>query len=370
MKLHLVNGFLGSGKTTAIIAATRRYLQQGKKVAIITNDKGHYQVDNAFFQSAHIPTAQVAGGCFRCSFNEFKEQISSFFHFIHPDILFAESVGSCVDLVNTVFPPLQALPDLQIEGSTFTVYTDIRLFRRWLYEEPLPFSDSIVYTYARQIDETQFLILNKMDLLSPDTCRSICNEANRRFPDKRIVLQNSLRDDEELPWFEYLHNSNQATALSDFQVDYTQYMDAERKMTWFDQIYTIHSAEIGIIRRSVAAVIASLLQALRSQRIPVAHIKFFISDSSEMVKLGFTAMDLMLGNLKENWQNEVPQNLSSPTKMIINARVEMKSQLFKDVVDQSIQHASITEGVKIIPLGGSLYHPEVLPSPRRPSAAS
>lgn len=364
MRLHLVNGFLGSGKTTAIIGAARRYVQQGKTVAIVTNDKGRYQVDAAFFQTAKIPTAQVAGGCFRCSFDEFKEQIAHLSHAAHPDILFAESVGSCVDLVNTVFPPLQSLPDLQIDASTFTVFTDIRLFRRWLYGEPMPFSDSIVYTFGKQIDETQMLVLNKIDLLPLDVCHSVFEEARRRFPEKRVVLQNSLLVQEELSWFAYLNESDQAPTHSNFQVDYTQYMDAEKKMAWYDQVFTIQPGGTGNIRQGVVGVIANLLQALHSQMTPVAHLKFLISDSREMIKLSFTAMDLTAGNLKADWWNQVPQNLSDPTKMIINARVEMKSHLFKDVVDQAIQHASISEGVKIIPLGGSLYHPEVLPSTR------
>ncbi|NCB09923.1 MAG: cobalamin biosynthesis protein P47K, partial [Bacteroidia bacterium] len=75
MELHLINGFLGSGKTTAIISATKALLQRGKSVGVVTNDKGRFQVDSAFFQGQHIPTKQVAGGCFRCSFNEFEEKI-------------------------------------------------------------------------------------------------------------------------------------------------------------------------------------------------------------------------------------------------------------------------------------------------------
>ena len=76
MKLHIINGFLGSGKTTAIITATKSLIQLGKTVGIVTNDKGQFQVDTAFFQSSHIPTRQVTGGCFRCSFSEFEEKMT------------------------------------------------------------------------------------------------------------------------------------------------------------------------------------------------------------------------------------------------------------------------------------------------------
>lgn len=364
MKLHLVNGFLGSGKTTAIISATRRFVQQGKKVAIITNDKGRYQVDTAFFQAAHIPTSQIGGGCFRCSFDEFAQKIAHLSCTAHPDILFAESVGSCVDLVNTVFPPLQALPGLQLDSSTFSVFTDIRLFRRWMNGDPLPFSDSIVYTFEKQIDETQVLVLNKMDLLPLDVCRAICEQANRRFPEKRVFLQNSLPDQEDLPWFKYLNECDQSPppSLSDFRVDYAQYMDAERKMVWYDQMFTIQPIENANSRQGVMAVIANLLQDLSSQMLHLAHLKFFISDSQEMVKLSFTAVDLIQGSLKDAWQNEIPQNLCGPAKMIINARGEIQSQCFKEMVNQAIQRASISEEVKIIALGGSLYYPEVLQS--------
>ncbi len=40
MKLHLLSGFLGSGKTTAIQNATGYLLQKGVKVGAITNDQG------------------------------------------------------------------------------------------------------------------------------------------------------------------------------------------------------------------------------------------------------------------------------------------------------------------------------------------
>ena len=80
MELHLINGFLGSGKTTAIITATKSLIQLGKTVGIVTNDKGQFQVNTDFFESSRIPTRQVTGGCFRCSFDEFEERIKPAFN--------------------------------------------------------------------------------------------------------------------------------------------------------------------------------------------------------------------------------------------------------------------------------------------------
>ena len=141
MKLHLVNGFLGAGKTTAIIAGTRYYLQQGQKVGIVTNDKGHHLVDTAFFQGERIPAAELPGGCFRCNFDQFSQLIAALSASASPDVIFAESVGSCVDLVNTVFSPLQSVPGLDLDLITYTVFAEIHLFARWIHDQELPFSD-------------------------------------------------------------------------------------------------------------------------------------------------------------------------------------------------------------------------------------
>lgn len=45
MKLVLIGGFLGSGKTTAIVNASAQLIRDAKKVAVITNDQGDQQVD-------------------------------------------------------------------------------------------------------------------------------------------------------------------------------------------------------------------------------------------------------------------------------------------------------------------------------------
>jgi len=52
MKLHLLSGFLGSGKTTAIGQACNILIQQGARIGVITNDQGIKLVDSNFFKNA------------------------------------------------------------------------------------------------------------------------------------------------------------------------------------------------------------------------------------------------------------------------------------------------------------------------------
>lgn len=64
MKVHLLSGFLGSGKTTAIQNACNILKQQDIKTAVISNDQGIKLVDNSFFNSLNIPDRQVINGAF------------------------------------------------------------------------------------------------------------------------------------------------------------------------------------------------------------------------------------------------------------------------------------------------------------------
>jgi len=98
MHLHIVGGFLGSGKTTAIIGAAKLLMAQGKRVGVVTNDQGKYLVDTAFFTRADVPTVEVTGGCFCCHYDDLDARLAQLQQMAQPDVIFAESVGSCADI--------------------------------------------------------------------------------------------------------------------------------------------------------------------------------------------------------------------------------------------------------------------------------
>lgn len=50
MNLNVIGGFLGSGKTTAIINALKTLPSESRRVGVTTNDKGYCQADAAFMR--------------------------------------------------------------------------------------------------------------------------------------------------------------------------------------------------------------------------------------------------------------------------------------------------------------------------------
>ncbi len=112
-------------------------------------------------------------------------------------MIFAESVGSCVDIIATVVKPLLAMrrPDLGPPAS-FTVFTDVRLLRRRLLGLPMPFVDNVVYVFDKQIEEAGLLVVNEQDLLPAGIVPELLDLVKDRFPGKRVRFQDSLSEEE------------------------------------------------------------------------------------------------------------------------------------------------------------------------------
>jgi Ni2+-binding GTPase involved in maturation of urease and hydrogenase len=312
MDMHLVGGFLGSGKTTAIICAARHLMAQGKTVAVVTNDKGKHLVDTAFFRTASIPTAEVAGGCFRCNFDQLEEQLAILINEHQPDVIFAESVGSCVDLAETVMKPLL---DLQksVQGSTsFSVFCDVRLLRMWLQGADLPFSDEVVYIFEQQIEEAPLVVLNKCDLLSPEDAAAVEEAFHERYPHKSCQLMSASQGTGMEGWLRSIENSEIAKDAVDFAVDYEVYDRGSQQLAWLDESVRLSGDNNAV---AITTFLHAFADALRVEQVPVGHVKVFLTDGKEHFKSSLISID---DGFAESW----PEQLGKEVDLILNGRVQ------------------------------------------------
>ena len=60
----MIGGFLGAGKTTAMLQLARHLTQQGRQVGLITNDQSRGLADTALAAADGFPVAEITGGCF------------------------------------------------------------------------------------------------------------------------------------------------------------------------------------------------------------------------------------------------------------------------------------------------------------------
>src|SRR2546423_8348341 len=65
----MIGGFLGAGKTTAILRLAQHLKEQGLKVGLITNDQSLGLVDTAMLGANGFDVEEITGGGFCCRVN-------------------------------------------------------------------------------------------------------------------------------------------------------------------------------------------------------------------------------------------------------------------------------------------------------------
>lgn len=343
--LHLVGGFLGSGKTTAIIAAAKQLLAQGLQPGVITNDQGKYLVDTAFARLADLPAVEVGGGCFCCNYAALDERLSHLLEQARPDVIFAESVGSCADIVATVLKPLLELRQGPLRPASFSVFADSRLLLRRLRGEELPFSEAVLYIYDQQLDEAGWIVANKIDLLAEQQRAELRALLERRYPGVPLLLQNSLAGAGVAEWLRAISGGAPLALPSLPNLDYARYGAGEALLAWVDlRCRLVLPGTDGAENRArLTAALERLLAALAQRGAGVGHIKLVLAGHK-----------LSLPTLPEpGWQANVPHLPGTSHQALFNARAELPAAELEGLLRAALEQA----GIALEALELSAFHP-------------
>jgi Ni2+-binding GTPase involved in maturation of urease and hydrogenase len=350
MKIHLVSGFLGSGKTTAIISASKALMAQGFKVGVITNDQGKYLVDTHFMRLNDIPAVEVNGGCFCCNYGDFNQSLEQITHEIKPDVVFAESVGSCADIVATVVKPLMEFKTSHEEDTTLTTFTDARLLKIYLEGGDLPFQDNVIYIFEQQIQEAGILVVNKVDLLADDVLGDLLDRTAQRFPDKQILPLVSLTSESVTPWLERLQNSLQY-ATAPLKISYKIYGSGEQELAWYDaqlRVQTGTKPAIAWVKDFLGLVAHQIIK----QNIPVGHLKFLLSDGVHHQKIS-----LVSGDTAPEFVIDRPEDWGTTVELTVNARLEGSKEQIQQIFQRCLAESIDSLKTKVTVLAEESFHP-------------
>ena len=179
-KVHLISGFLGTGKTTALKSLMAQK-NPDEKWVIIVNEFGEIGIDGAVLSDNGIPVAEIAGGCLCCVAGpQMSNTVAKMLRDVAPDRLMIEASGlahaaSVIDELKT--PPLDQ--SLEI-GAVFTV-VDPRQFVTPDYAQQALYKD--------QIGVCDVLVPSKTDLCSAAVLAEFREKAAKLFPPKALVAE-------------------------------------------------------------------------------------------------------------------------------------------------------------------------------------
>lgn len=340
MKIHLVSGFLGSGKTTAIANSCKILSDNGITTAVITNDQGEYLVDSRFIKDLDIAYSEVTGGCFCCNYNQLDTQISTLKNNNSPTAIFAEFVGSCTDLVATVLKPLIEYRGAQNEQVTFSSFVDAHLLLLHLEGKELPFNIETMYIWEKQIEEAEILVVNKIDLLTASEIADLKLLTVNRFTSKQLLFQNSLDNDSLNKWIDLIDTQIDTRGHKSIDIDYAIYGKGEANLAWLDEEIEIISTDNSSVEQAYIFII-SITSDIVSKGFTIGHLKFFLTFNDKSIKISQTTIS------DDSSTMPLVYEKSGSADLLINARIQASPEELKTILFNNLNKLKSIKGVQV-----------------------
>src|SRR5207237_7939785 len=273
MRFIMVGGFLGAGKTTTLARLAKFYAQRGQRVGIVTNDQAEDLVDTHNLRSQGLSVEEVAGACFCCKFNDLMDKVDLLKKAEKPDVVLAEPVGSCTDLVATVVQPLKDL-----YGEKFSVAPYAVLFKpshglKILKDQPdSGFSPKAAYIFRKQLEEADAIVINRLDELKPAETEELRALVAVQYPGVP-VLRMSAKTGQGFEGLTQLLERQGRFGQRILDIDYDIYAEGEAELGWLNSSVQVKAARPFALDQLLLDTVAELQQALAAEGAEVAHLK-------------------------------------------------------------------------------------------------
>lgn len=380
MRLILLGGFLGAGKTTTMIAAGRMWEARGERVAVIVNDQGADLVDGRIARNAALSgVGEVAGGCFCCRFEDLTTVLTGLMETAAPTVVLAEAVGSCSDLQATVIAPFRVHhPELHTAPLAVLVdpFRYAALSSMWRPDVREP---DLSYLYRHQIDEAELIALNKADLLTPEEQAELDADLARRFPRARRLVMSARTGaglDDLLAFWTGEDDGVAAQDRADsraagpaagrhrgFDLDYDRYGAAEAELAWTNQAFVLNAvgaAGFDTAGFDAAAWAQLVLREVAHRALPsaadaggqvIGHVKLAMTTPAGSLTASLTA---------DGGTPSVTGEVRSPVRraeVILNARVRTDPERLRLLLTESLAAAKTLGVGDVGELTGEFFRP-------------
>ena len=179
VKINVISGFLGAGKTTLIKKLLTGSLRN-EKVVLLENEYGEIGIDGGFMKDAGITVTELNAGCICCTLaGDFQAAVDQLIDTYHPDRILVEptGVGKLSEILSAVEKAKTRHPDIEIGGSATVV--DAGKCRMYMKNFGEFFLDQVKSASTVIFSRTQLLDAERVE-----KSRQLIAEAH---PDARII---------------------------------------------------------------------------------------------------------------------------------------------------------------------------------------
>ncbi len=329
----MIGGFLGAGKSTAMVALASWLRQRGRRVGLITNDQSVGLVDTRLMQRHGLPVEEIAGGCFCCRFDSLVEAAGALSGRERPEVFLAEPVGSCTDLVATVSYPLRRMYGDAYRIAPLSVMVDPFRAGRVLGIEPgRSFSRKVQYVYRKQLEEAELIVINKTDRLDGEDVERLREALAEAFPHAEILAVSARTGEGLDEWFARLIE-REMTLRDPMSIDYGTYGEGEGRLGWLNETLRVAAEspfDGEVLMMDMARAIHANLEAAGAE---VAHLKMTLIPDHQGGRMA------MLSLVRDDFVPELAESLPEQTRcgqLVINLRAEGDPATLREATDEAV----------------------------------
>ncbi len=313
----LVGGFLGSGKTTLILAAARELQRSGLRSAMVWNDQGTDLVDSRYAGLSGMRSGEVTGGCFCCRLSQLIDAIGDL-RAHAPDVIFAEPVGSCTDLSATVLRPLLDYSDTY-RLAPLTVLVDPLRAKAMLEENA---DADMRFLFDKQLQEADLVCFTKSDLY-PD------------YPETGAphVRRLSAKSGQGVAaWLDEVLSGTIATAEQKLEIDYSVYARAEAALAWLNLRAVFEPQTLLSPAMLLGPLLDDLDSALTAAKIPIAHLKAIVTSPT-----GFLKAAICANGQEPIVEGDLDASPAGKLELLLNLRAVGQPAQVSDIVERQLK---------------------------------
>lgn len=351
MRYIMVGGFLGAGKTTTLGRLARHYMQQGLQVGIVTNDQAADLVDTNTLRAQGFAVEEVAGACFCCSFDDLLDRIAELDKAHRPDVLLAEPVGSCTDLVATVLQPLKQLYETQFQIAPYSVILKPSHGRRILRgEKRAGFSPKAAYILKKQLEEADAVLINRIDELPPDEADELQKLVEQHCPGVP-VLRISARTGEGFAALTALLEQQGDFGRKILDIDYDIYAEGEAELGWLNSSVRLSAPAAFSLDELLVEIIAGVRDRLKTIGAETAHLK-----TIGLWEGFFGVANLISGDSRP--ELSLPSHCDvKEVDLIVNARVACDPEVLEEMVHSVVEASGAARKAAVAFRGTQSFRP-------------
>ena len=194
MKVLLVSGFLGAGKTTFIKEMSKNI---NLEFVVLENEYADIGVDGDFLDEKNLNVWEMSEGCICCSMKgDFKSSIKKIYSEINPEYLVVEPTG--IGMLSSIIENIREINNNDIEILSPLTLIDITSFNEYLKT----FNDF----FYDNLKNTGEIILTKLNSFNSFDIENIKNEISKINNNLEIIIDDYRTFPKE--WFADLLNKS------------------------------------------------------------------------------------------------------------------------------------------------------------------